>query len=356
MSDQLPTIDLSTAVVGDSGSVTKIPVGGAYSLNNPGMLRVFNESGCGLNIQFNDGTDDFVPAGAWPIFPLGPNVTSMTWTVQYIIPNAPIAQMVLVYYYPGEPIPQNVVLGNSPIGITGNVTTSSVQSLSNEGNPDGQLVVDIGDVTVADLIKLFTDHFFFKVDQSGTAHSVLQGNTSGNPLQIGQAGDIAEVLGKLTVDQALTALLGAAVTNGLVTDTLDVTGIATFVGEPVFESGFGAPASTDIHQNVDSTNAIFHDIGGVHILESKSSGVYIGQRLNLLSGSMTRINGGSVNGTSGSAITVTHGLGAVPTIVLATPNLAQPGSATIGIGNITSTTFELTFGAGGNAMWLAIAL
>lgn len=70
-----------------------------------------------------------------------------------------------------------------------------------------------------------------------------------------------------------------------------------------------------------------------------------GATFKFLTGTMSRQNGNG-NIACGSGTTITHGLGATPALVLATPNIAQAGSATVGIGNVGSTTFQCTVGAG----------
>lgn len=214
MSIQLPTIDLSTAIVGSTGNVVlpqpKVQVG------ELGHLRLYNESGCGLDILFNNGHGEVIPAGAWPMFEIEPEVLSYTWKVTYVLPNAPVSTMKGVYYFPYEGVPPTPALGNSPIGVTGNVSTSSVQTLSNELGAANTQVIDIGDAALANLWRIFTDHFTIKVDQSSVAHTVLTGATSGNPLQLGQVGDITEVLGNLTID-GMSIHTGASTFTG--TDT-----------------------------------------------------------------------------------------------------------------------------------------
>lgn len=60
-------------------------------------------------------------------------------------------------------------------------------------------------------VQLFNDGTgFYSVDQSGTLHRVFTFNSAGNPLQVGQAGDILEALGQLLVDQLATLTGGAA--------------------------------------------------------------------------------------------------------------------------------------------------
>lgn len=137
------------------------------------------------------------------------------------------------------------------VNIGGTVNTSSINALSNEGGPANVLVIDIGDAAFSQLLTIFSDgHSTWSVDQSGTKHQVLNIQTSGNPLQIGQAGDITECLGAFTIDQ-----------NGVVTGTLTVTGDATFNG--------ALPSITALHGiNFTTGNAAYLQSSGTEILGS----------------------------------------------------------------------------------------
>lgn len=138
MSIALPIIDLSTAIVGTTGIVDlgANGIGQAQPFQNqPGHLRMFNESGSGLQFTSNEGTiNEVVPAGAWHIFTVSPNVSTFTWTVIYQLPNPPVTKLILIYYNAVEQMPDTPILGNSPIGIGGTVSTSTT-SIVNTGNP-----------------------------------------------------------------------------------------------------------------------------------------------------------------------------------------------------------------------------
>ncbi|MGH8397491.1 MAG: hypothetical protein ACRETA_04510 [Gammaproteobacteria bacterium] len=320
MSDLIPFIDLTTAVVGTTGTI-QLPLAGMTG-NQPSHLRIFNESGCGLQIQFNDGSDDYVPAGAWPVYELGNSVTQMSWQVTYVIPNAPINQLQLIYYYPGENVPAQPTLGNSPIGITGSVTTGG-STLSNEGNPSGTEVIDIGDSALAKLWDIFTDHFTISVDQGGVLHAALKGNSSGNALQIGQAGDTSEVLGSLSVDQLLSV------------STADI--------ETITSSG-------DLNVNVPAANTQKFNVGGAEIFAINGNGpkVEAGSAMQWPGGTITNIAVGY-----NASVTGTINLSFSPSQVFINCNISQPGSATIG-SSISGSSFTAHVGAGNGFWWMAI--
>lgn len=227
MSTSLAPLDLTGAIVGtqvtlDFNQFVKF---NPARMQQKAHLGLFNESGCGLQCVMQASNDSqYLPAGGWTTFEIEPNDSNMVATVTYTLPNPPVSQLNAVYYAPGEEIPNSYTLGNSPIGIGGTVNTSSVQTLSNEGNAANMLVIDTGDTVFGQLFTLFTDgHSVWAVDQSGVKHQVIKIQTAGNPLQLGQAGDTSEVLGAFQVDQnaSVRATLNASnsLTMGIGVDT-----------------------------------------------------------------------------------------------------------------------------------------
>lgn len=319
MSDQLPNVNLSTAQVGATGTID-FPVSGILDPSQDSHIRLFNESGCGLSIQFSDGTSDFIPAGAWPIYAVASNVAFVNWTVVYVLPSANVTLLVPIYYYPGESIPTSVVLGNSPVA---GATSTSGSTLSNEGGTSTTLVIDIGDNLLAQLLTIYAGgQSTWEVDQSGTRHQVIKINASGNPLQLGQAGDISEVLGQLTVDQLLQAI--GALTVGT---TLGVTGNTTVTT---------LEASGMITGNAGIT-------------------VPSGQKYYQANQPVPRTSWGTTGALSAnSSNTISHGLGAVPALVLLTNYVSNGATSTFATFNYTSTTFELYTYDASTYKWLAL--
>jgi hypothetical protein len=129
----------------------------------------------------------------------------------------------VVIYKQGDQIPGGRVF---PVAIPTQVVSanvSTVQTLSNEGGTTGLLVIDIGPLGNNQMLQVYNDHFLWSVVQSGVAHQVLKGNTSGNPLFIGQNGDTSEVLGSLLIDQNETVTGTAVWNNGVAGKTVNVT-------------------------------------------------------------------------------------------------------------------------------------
>lgn len=212
MSFSLPAIDttgFTTATVGtiDLNKVG-ISAGGISAnpsvLNNPAHIYFFNDSGVGFQMVFKESGKGFdLPAGAWIPISVLPGNTILTYSVLYVLgTSALVNKVMMTYYRPGEPLPQAVNLGNSPIGGA----LLPIQTLSNEGNPAGTIVIDMGTAANSQMTEFWNDHFIVRVQDAvnNVQHLVLFGNASGNPdyLQIGQAGDEALVNGALKVAQA----------------------------------------------------------------------------------------------------------------------------------------------------------
>lgn len=126
----LPIIDMRSAVVGTTGSLSLNNVGVSASGSSanpahalrPAHIVLFNESGCGLALSFTTSTGGInLPAGGWIILPIPLGESEIKFTVLYILTNSGVSQILATYYYPGEPVPQTIVLGNSP--ISGGVTS-----------------------------------------------------------------------------------------------------------------------------------------------------------------------------------------------------------------------------------------
>ena len=261
-------IDLSTAIVGTTGNIN-IPT---VTSEEGYHFLLFNESGCGLKLQFLDSGDtDSVPAGAWRKYPLAPGEERVTWSVVYILPNAPVSLILGTLYRPDEEVPDVGILGNSPISIGGSVSTTNINALSNETSVLGTKIIDIGTLTIGDLLDIFNDHFLWQVQQSGVAHQVLKGQTSGNPLQIGQSGDISEVLGQLLIDQLLH-VAGNLTVDG----TSLLTGIATLSAIPVINAAMKLNPTGLVDNGSTSGNATLYQllVGNVKIVVIEQSGPY----------------------------------------------------------------------------------
>lgn len=213
MSISLPTVNLTGLAVGATGNVTFPAIAAVARPGHPQEvphLQIFNDSGHGLQVTTKVGGSKFsLPAGAWRTIAIKPNETEIDFVVVYVLPSPPVDLLLVDLYLQGETPPDSGTLGNSPVGIGGTVATSSSSTLSNEGNATNTLVIDAGPTTPGQVLSIFNDHFVWSVVQTAVAHQVLKGNTAGTPLQIGQAGDITEILGSLQLDGPLTQSAGS---------------------------------------------------------------------------------------------------------------------------------------------------
>jgi len=136
MSIPLTPFDLSPLAVGQSGSIdlTKIMNQGGLNPGNKPTLRLFNDSGSGLQVNFPvSGIGFQLPAGAWQDVNPQPGESSIDFTVLYLLPNPPVTLLMVTYYSPNEQLPAMPQLGNSPIG--GGVTIATANNVSNTGQP-----------------------------------------------------------------------------------------------------------------------------------------------------------------------------------------------------------------------------
>lgn len=331
MSINLAKVDLTNANVNDTFTVSLLDVGIPQDFVNsklPVYIRFFNDSCIGLNgITQKGGKQFYIPQGGWPTVQMRADETGINFTcTSQMLPVPSICFLQPVYYGPGEPLDDIGIHGNTPTNLGGSGVSTT--TLSNEGNPINTLFVDGGPTGLPQMIQIFNDHFVWSVVQSGVAHQVLKGQISGNPLQIGQAGDISEVLGQLVIDQLLTA-------KG------DI---------------HGPGGSTTLHIDSAGTGNIQFLINGVNIFQVTSTGPNLNASMayNLIAGSLSRKTSNTAT-ACGSGTVISHGLGTTPTGLTATVNIAQPGSANTGIGSIGATTFTATIGAGSTISWIAMA-
>lgn len=145
MSVNIAPVDLSSVLVGSSSLVpfvSKQSLLPSYGTSKPAHAVVLNESGCGLDLQLSGGRQDRVPAGGWRVWELTTADTGVTYTVIYILQNQPVAKLLITLYAPGEVVPDLPILGNSPTGISGLVTTATAPAIQNDGNPPGTSIIE----------------------------------------------------------------------------------------------------------------------------------------------------------------------------------------------------------------------
>lgn len=215
MSVGLAAVDLTAVAAGATGTLNwtgLVQRGGSVGVRSgKAHLRLFNESGVGLQIRFDSGREDVVPAGAWPLYEIGAE-QALVWTALYILPGAPHSAVYGVLYEPGETVPATPVLGNSPIGIGGTVATTTGQSLKNDGSAPATAIIEATPSDqAASSITLDNDGSgFIRVLSANLLRSLLnvvRGNTG--------AGKAAFTLGD-SGDTSITTLYGVIGTGSVV--------------------------------------------------------------------------------------------------------------------------------------------
>lgn len=333
-------------------------MGGTFDLKQTGSVKfkVKNDSNISIHCYFPNGSDTVVVAGEEMRFCLDLPTSIVSWIQDTVlnVSGLPLVSKVYVTLYDQTDREQ----GTYPFHITrlanlGNTvpisTSANVSTLSNEGNAF-QLVIDIGPSGHAQLITINNDgSASWSVLQSGVAHQAFKISTSGNPFQAGQANDTVEVVGKLIVDQLLTCISNIVLQNnipiqwkdsgGTVRSTIDIDNNDAVV--VAANSGPGSNHGTIVFNS--DTGTSFKILPG-------TGGVQLGQgTLGFLAGSISRV-GGTVS-ACGSGTVISHGVGTTPSFFAAVPSIAQPGSATLGIGSANSSTFTATIGAGTGIGW-----
>ena len=187
--------------------------------NKKALAVITNESGCTLQISLSGGRNFTLPAGAWTKpFQIYPQDSKLSAQVQNILPNSQINLFSITIYNPGEEVIEPAALGNSPIGISGNVATSNIQSLTNDGNAaPTQIIESTPTGQGSSSFSLNNDGSgFWQILSANTLKQIInavRGNTGTGKavINIGDAGD-------LTITTFNGSLNGNANTSGAVLD------------------------------------------------------------------------------------------------------------------------------------------
>jgi hypothetical protein len=273
MSQNIPSVDLSAASVGTKGSMDWRDLRVESTLlagRERAHLQVFNDTGCALDITIG-GRGFHLPAGGWHTdgIELLPMDSSLTYVVTEVIPNQIVKTMRATYFEPGERVP-TVSLGNSPIGISGSVSTTNIQSLTNDGNPAPTSIIEAtpsgqGSSSVA----LNNDASgFIKVLSAGVLRAILnvvRGNSgAGNAtITIGDAGDATITTLQGSVQGGQPANVGT-LTTGAITGT----GANSLDGGAITTDGAGKLSPTKI----SSDGAAWVTDGSGHVTQTINNG------------------------------------------------------------------------------------
>jgi len=307
------------------GNIAKYPNGrGTFligSADEGSKVLFYNETPVNLDLDFYNGNTDVLHAWEANFWTLDGEVGDITWAIDVDslnVVNPPINAVFATVLNPNEtlrdkayPMPLIRQIGGQQAIV------SSASQVINDGNALQQVV----EATL----------------QGHGSSDVIINNDGSFTLKgaglIAAASVLTHILGTLTVDQA-------AIFSALVT---------------VAAAGIVGPGGATL-LSIDSggTGAIQFKVNGANSFQASSSGPNLnaGTKYTFLQGTMSRQNG---NGSTActSATVISHGLGATPALVVATPNIA--GSATVGITAVGATTFTSTVGAGSLLSWWCLA-
>jgi hypothetical protein len=291
------------------------------------QLMLYNDAIYALKLEFADGSIDVIPA-LWNKDFILKNVPmgKIKWSIYNTlnIANNPLSEVYGIIYEDGEHVArvnasmQRSVVSSIPGGVSANLS-----SLSNVGNLPGTnwLTVQPSDVSSGTTFQADTaGNLLISGDNGGVLTQLLKTIAGASPkIQLGNGSAITEIVGTLQCDSDISLTKGSN------------------------------PA-------INSTNTIQFQIGGTNIGQINSSGFNLNNNMKyqfISGGSISHLNYDG-NTTCGSGTSISHGLGKTPDLVLLTPRIAQPGSATVGSCTWGATTFQGTVGSGTAVAWLAL--
>lgn len=387
-----------------------------YSFANQANCVIFdahNDTPYNVGVSFGrdtgpDNADYYTTPHSilYGISPVGnaPSINGARWTgTIYIYTETPLgtgttdlatapAFQVTIIGYPAGYQPRGTTsmsrMTSTPNTVSTNV--SSTNSIVNTNNAPGSTWVDVQptDASNPTFSADNSGNWTVKGDNAGTLTTLLQLIAGASPaVKLAANGVITEVLGSLTADSCssvqtgvngnIAFLIGTGfdTQKGLVVFAVDNTQTANLIEaqNSSFATVFGVSPAGNLAGGTLNGAYIDNNAGGSKVRLGSSAanagdildatttdtylkaanGKFIFQSPNgTQKAQFTAFNFGQASGISG--VTVTHGLGGTPSAVLVVPIVAQPGSATVGVGNVGSTTFEATCGAGTGFYWFAV--
>jgi hypothetical protein len=345
--------------------------------NESGFTVIVSFDGTGLSRSLYPGTVDFFPIpsqrfnGNLILTPIANLSNVSSWPGAYVQIDTVGVNEQVTGVYPFALV-RNTNVGNAVSTVNG-----GAQYIQNDGNPSGISIVEStvsGDS--ASSVEILNDGVMtlgqgtlrqgsLSVnDTSGSANAtVINGGQGTFPkgvvanlisaqsandigLHVGPSNNIIDTVNGVNIFEVNSG--GAQLLSGTLTVGTGVYIIANLIV---------AQASNDLGFHVGSGNYVVNTVNGVNIFQVGSGGPQLlSGTLSLLTGSISRISkfsGGSTNGK----VTVNHGLGVVPDLVLVTFNLSStPVAATIGpnYATLTSTTVDIWASVAANFVGVAI--
>lgn len=303
------------------------------------QLMLYNDSIYGLKLTFSDGSFDIIPP-AWNKDFILTNIPMSTvrWdlynTLNVNPASYPANSIYGVLYEPGEHVARVNASMQRGFTITGGAVSVSGNTLVNTGNS----VITTGIIAIQP-----------SGDTQNTTTLDNVGNfVNGDTLH---PGSIKFDNGAITSDGAGNVLVNnllmsggrlGEVTNGDIIDANSAN--ATYIKTRVNGSiNFQVPNGTNV-ASIDTNTGAASSARG-------NSGSLTIDRVFLKSNGIIGI-AGQVNVACAGGTTFTHGLGGTPSGIGFMGVIGQPGSSTMGVGSVGSTTFQGTIGAGSQCVWI----
>lgn len=187
-------LDLTVPRVSTPALGSKTPVG-----------LITNETGCLLSITLSGGRNFNLPAGAWTKpFSVTPQDTKLNALVLSVLPNSPVNTFSLTIYNPTEEVIEPVALGNSPIGISGQVSTTAGKTLQDDTDLPNTIFIEATptDQSVSSITLRNDASGFLQVLSANVIRKILNvvRGTSGSTKAVIDIGD--------TTDKSITTYHG----------------------------------------------------------------------------------------------------------------------------------------------------
>lgn len=321
----MPTLVTQVISPGSSSDVT-IP---------PGViaLKVSNTSPYDCNYDgYGTVGDDWIPSGTeYMLYAetyYSGQINLSLVNNRNITPANP-GVILLVGYLNKDSIPKGIWPISIPQSVV-NTSSSMSNTLINTGNPPLQIVIQIqpNDTSGTNPNTILADNsgnFHVQSDNAGVLKNLLNLIAGASP-----SVTIADTGIPTTIEDALTVV--STINNMILGPSADSQGI-----------GIGLVAQGCINQTG----------GHLYLSGTGTSGFGYQEPQNTTRWTLHRMNANG-NTTCGSGTTISHGLGVTPDLILGTPRITQPGSATVGTASWGSTTFQATVGAGSAISWIAM--
>jgi hypothetical protein len=340
--------------------------------NEGSKILLYNASPLSFQLDFLNGqTDTLHPWEANP-WTLDGDTKQIQWTIDtdsLNVSTPPITTIFLTLYGAQEKLtgtyPVSLPYQTSLGGGTTSTNVGTVSAINNDGNPSGTTLIESTVLGQTGHVMLTNDgilNLFTLI--SGVMTELIQTQATGNPLLLGAASKITEILGNLTVD-GNTINTGTLSTGTL---TLNNGGVVSggdwnFGTHGITASGLIVATTLQTNTLTDqSGNSVLAITPGITTRLQTNTGGTIALQINgatqfsitgnqfiLASGNNIKLNNGNTIGgvssfTGAATATYNHTYGSAPFFVIPMQNVA--GSQNMGYNTVTATQVNIGSGSG----------